>query len=142
MNQQPTRTDLEINDNTGTFSVFFYHKDENVIPKALQSFDYEEGCYVKLYGQVRVFKDKKGIVGQSIHKVSDFDEITNHFLQVFMSYTIKKKGVIKETDAVDDTNASAKVESGGDFKRLVSPTLSSHPSYRLLIHSRSTLTKE
>ena len=40
-NEQPTRTSFEINDNTGVFVVFFYHKDENQVPTALKHFEYE-----------------------------------------------------------------------------------------------------
>jgi hypothetical protein len=36
--EEPMRTQFEINDNTGTFFVLFYHKGENQIPTALRNF--------------------------------------------------------------------------------------------------------
>ena len=39
--EQPTRTSFEINDNTGTFTVIYYHREENQVPTALKDFTYE-----------------------------------------------------------------------------------------------------
>jgi len=97
---QPTRTTFDINDNTGVFSVVFYHREENQVPTALKNFDYEQFCYVKVYGSIRVFKEQKAIVGTHIGRITDFDEVTNHFLQVFISHCVRKKGVLKEKDLV------------------------------------------
>ena len=36
--EEPMRTQFEINDNTGTFYVLFYHKGENQVPTALRNF--------------------------------------------------------------------------------------------------------
>jgi hypothetical protein len=49
---------------------------------------------VKVYGSVRVFKEEKALVGTHIKKVEKFDEITNHFLQVFVAHNIRTKGVL------------------------------------------------
>jgi len=53
---------------------------------------------VKVYGTIRVFKDTKGIVGTHIHKIEKFDELTNHFLSVFVAHCLRKKGVIRNRD--------------------------------------------
>ncbi len=92
------RTQFEINDNTHTYYVLFYHKGENQVPTALRTFHYEQFTYVKIYGNIRVFKDEKAIVGSHIKRIEKFDEITNHFLSVFTSNCIRKKGVIKPKD--------------------------------------------
>lgn len=102
--EQPTRTTYEINDNTGVFSIVFYHRDEHQTPTALKNFEYEQFCYVKVYGSIRVFKEQKAIVGTHISRVSDYDEVTNHFLQVFISHCVRKKGVLKEKDLVRTEN--------------------------------------
>ena len=40
-----------------------------------------------MFGTVRVFKEDKAIVGTHIKKIGGrFDEVTNHFLQVFVSH--------------------------------------------------------
>ena len=42
--------------------------------------------YVKVFGTIRVFKEEKAIVGTHIKAIAKYDEITNHFLQVFVSH--------------------------------------------------------
>lgn len=41
--------------------------------------------YAKIFGTVRAYKEEKGIVGTHMKKVEKFDEIPNHFLQVFVA---------------------------------------------------------
>lgn len=48
-----------------------------------------------MYGNIRVFKEEKAIVGTHIKKIEKFDELTNHFLSIFVSNCIRKKGVLK-----------------------------------------------
>lgn len=103
-NEQPTRTSFDVNDNTGVFTVVFYHREENQVPTALKNFEYEQFCYVKVFGSIRVFKEQKAIVGTHIEWIKDFDEVTNHFLQVFISHCVWKKGVLKEKDLVRTEN--------------------------------------
>ena len=50
--------------------------------------------YVKIFGTIRVFKDEKAIVGTHIKKIEKFDEITNHLLQVCVSYCMRKQGTL------------------------------------------------
>ena len=71
---------FEVNDNTGVFKVIFYQKDANSIPTALKCFEYKQFTYVKVFGNIRVYKEEKAIVGASIRRLSKFDELTNHFL--------------------------------------------------------------
>ena len=80
------RTLFELNDNTGTFKVIFYQKGENEVPVALKNFEYVHNNYVKVYGTIRVFKEEKGIVGSHIQQINKQDDITNHFLQVFVAH--------------------------------------------------------
>ena len=96
---EPMRTQFEINDNTHTYYVLFYHKGENQVPTALRNFHYEQFTYVKIYGNIRVFKDEKAIVGSHIKRIEKFDEISNHFLSVFVSNCIRKKGILKPKDS-------------------------------------------
>lgn len=52
-----SRVQLEFTDNTGTIKVFFYVKEDNQTPQALKGFQYDEMCYAKLYGALRIFND-------------------------------------------------------------------------------------
>lgn len=74
---------FEINDGTGLFKVIFYQKEQGVIPLALKNFEYKQGAYAKLFGTVRLFKEEKILVGTHVKKIEKFDEITNHYLQIF-----------------------------------------------------------
>ena len=65
------------------------------MPTALRNFQYEQFSYVKVYGNIRVFKEEKAIVGTHIKKIEKFDELTNHFLAVYVSHCIRKKGILK-----------------------------------------------
>lgn len=92
------RTIFDINDNTSYTKVIFYQKGENEIPIALKNFNYQSGQYVRIYGSIRVFKEEKAIVGNTIREVIKHDEVTNHFLQCFVSSNIRHKGVLKNKD--------------------------------------------
>jgi hypothetical protein len=61
----------------------------------LRNFQYEQFAYVKVYGNIRVFKEEKAIVGTHIKRIEKFDELTNHFLAVYVSHCIRKKGILK-----------------------------------------------
>lgn len=54
--------------------------------------------YVKVYGSIRVFKEKIAIVGNHITEVKKHDEITNHLLQIFVSHNIRVKGTLAAGD--------------------------------------------
>jgi hypothetical protein len=41
--------------------------------------------YAKVFGQIRVYKEEKAIVGTNIKAITKFDEVPNHFLQVFVA---------------------------------------------------------
>lgn len=79
------RIDIEISDNTSTNKVVFYQKGTNETPAALKNFEEKQNIYVKVYGTIRVFKGDRKIVGSKIETIKDHNEITNHFLQVFVS---------------------------------------------------------
>lgn len=100
--EEPMRTTFEINDNTCTFHVIFYHKGEHQVPIALRNFHYEQFHYVKIYGNIRVFKEEKAIVGMHVKRITNFEEVTNHFLSVFISNCIKKKGILKPRELAMD----------------------------------------
>ena len=91
IDRQPMRTTIDINDNTGVFSVIFYNREENQTPAGLRNYEFKEEGYVKVYGSIRMFKDNKAIVGTHIYNIENHDEVTNHFLQVFIAHCVRKK---------------------------------------------------
>jgi replication factor A2 len=118
--EQPTRTTFDINDNTGEFNIFkvtFYNREENVLPKCIQNLDYEPDCYVKIFGSIRIFKENKAIVGTHITRITDFDELTNHFLQVFTGSCVRRKGLLKNQDLTE--GASGKPKTDDEVKETI-----------------------
>lgn len=89
-----TRIIYQINDNTSVFKVIIYLSNGNNQPQALKNFEYRENIYVRLYGNIRMFKEERAIVGTKITEIKKHDEITNHFLQVFVGHNIRTKGVL------------------------------------------------
>ena len=57
--------------------------------------NYRQFAYVKVYGSIRVFKEQKAIVGTHIHRIVDFDEITNHLLQRLIAQLIHYRYLCK-----------------------------------------------
>lgn len=69
----------------------------------LKNLKYQQSMYAKIYGNIRVFKDQKVIIGTHIKRIENHDEVTNHFLTVFTSMQIRKFGPIKPKDLEIDT---------------------------------------
>ena len=69
---------------------------------------------MKVYGNIRVFKEEKAIVGTHIKKIEKYDELTNHFLAVYVSHCIRKKGILKPKDL--NINAPVQEASQGGFQ--------------------------
>ena len=92
--EEQMRVQFEVNDGTATFKVIFYQKDANTVPAALKGFEYKPQAYVKVFGNVRVYKEEKAIVGTFIKRITDFKEVTNHFLNVFVCQQIRQQGIL------------------------------------------------
>ena len=97
---------FEVNDGTGTLKIIFYQKDQNSLPTALKGFDYKQFSYVKVFGNVRVYKEEKAIVGTHIKRISTFSEVTNHFLNAFVTDQIRKQGVLSAKELGGGGNTS------------------------------------
>ena len=70
--------------------------------------------HIKIYGSIRVFKEEKAIVGNNIKALKSQDEMTNHFLQVFVSHSIRHKGLLNNSVLkAQESNATGNVASGG-----------------------------
>ena len=95
---------LRLEDSTGETIVTFYQKAETTLPPPLRNFEYVEGSgqWVRIYGFIRVFHDQKSIVGINLQEITKHDEITNHFLKVFVAHNVRHKGVL---DAKDTNSA-------------------------------------
>ena len=112
--EENTRIIYQVNDNTSVFKVIFYLSNGSNIPTALKNFDYRENIYVRIYGQIRMFKEEKAIVGTKISEILKHDEITNHLLQVFVGHNIRTKGVLTPEQQTQGLQAAGRqVARGG-----------------------------
>lgn len=68
---------------------------------------------MKVYGNIRVFKEEKAIVGSHIKKIEKFDELTNHFLSVYVSHCIRKKGILKPRELQMGNQDQYNTNTGG-----------------------------
>ena len=85
-NNAATRVTFDINDNTGVFSVTFYSRGgDHEVPAALKGLNIETGMYVRIFGNLKVFKENRAIVGTHMDIIEDFDDLTHHFLTVFLT---------------------------------------------------------
>ena len=92
--------------------VIFYQKDGSQVPAPLKDFEQVENVYVRIYGEIRVFKDERAIVGHFVKKVEKMDEMTNHLLQVFVASNIRTKGVLAK-EQMDNKGAKPAAPRGG-----------------------------
>jgi RNase P/RNase MRP subunit p29 len=98
--QENMRHMVGLEDSTGQTVVTFYNKGDQNVPQALANFEFREGegQWVRVYGFIRVFNDQKSIVGINLQQITKMDEITNHFLKVFVSHNVRHKGVLDNKD--------------------------------------------
>ena len=95
--EEKMRTIFELNDNTGTFRVVFYSSgeaDKNLI----RDFEFEQHCYVKIFGNLKTFREEKQLVGVCMERLSSYNDLTNHLLQVFTALASAKFGVLSEDE--------------------------------------------
>jgi len=81
VNKQLTNTSFEINDGTGTIDVRWWidPDDKSDYMQDLKN-SWKENVYVRVSGHLRSFEDKRSIVAHKVQPISDFNEITYHFL--------------------------------------------------------------
>jgi hypothetical protein len=83
-------------DNTGVAEVTALYKDYENQPFWIKRI--KEETYYKIYGQAKLFKDKKSILANSAAKIVDFNQMTHHFLSVFLNKSIREKGVLSPVE--------------------------------------------
>ena len=110
--EESMRVVFEINDNTATFKVIFYQKDASQPPTALKEFGYKQFSYVKIFGNIRVYKEEKAIVGINIRRLENFDELSNHLLATFVSHQMRSKGVLTSQELSSSQSNVAKSSNG------------------------------
>mmetsp|Transcript_16234 Transcript_16234/g.27459 ORF Transcript_16234/g.27459 Transcript_16234/m.27459 type:complete len:166 (-) Transcript_16234:225-722(-) len=100
MYEENMKTNMVIEDSTGVQTVNFYQKGDNQVAAPLKNFTYtrEKDQWVRVYAIIRIYNEQKYVVGISLNEVEKMDEVTNHFLQIFVNHNIRNKGVLSNED--------------------------------------------
>lgn len=93
MKETPTRLEYEIDDMSGPpMDVRQYVDNGDEASDEERTMPMRENTYVRLYGHVRSFQNKKNIVAFKILPILDANEITNHLLECLHAHIYQTKG--------------------------------------------------
>lgn len=84
MTPQATNTTYQIDDSTGVIDVKQWTSDKDQGPK------FQNGQYVRVVGRLNVFQERRTISAFKIFPITDFNEVTCHFLQVIEAHIFAK----------------------------------------------------
>ena len=98
MQTQNMRTVIELSDTTSFGTVTFFHKGDSSVPAALKNFEYkeEEEQWVRVYAFMRAYNDLKNIVGVNLEEIKNQNDVTNHFLKIFVAHNLRHKSVLNK----------------------------------------------
>lgn len=72
-----------IDDGTGSVEVkMWVDSDDGADGQATTRPEHKVGSYVRVYGHLRLFQGQRGVIAFNMRPVTDFNEITYHFLEV------------------------------------------------------------
>jgi len=80
-----TNTNLVVEDGTGSIEVRVWLEPEEQPPWTL-------GSYVRIFGSLRSFNNKRNVVGFKVYSITDFNEITHHLLETIYIHLYHTKG--------------------------------------------------
>jgi len=86
INAKESNTQYQIEDSTGSFSASWW-EDQGAPTQG-----FEQGMYVKVFGQVRVFSGRRSLSVFTMRTVEDHNEITHHDLEVILTHLQVTKG--------------------------------------------------
>jgi replication factor A2 len=109
MESGATSTRFRFEDGTGEISGTFWHGDDTRVTDACARL--EQGMYVALFGQLKVFADKKTINVLSLRPLQDSNQISHHMLEVVLAHLQATKGALSKGAAAGAAGGSS--SSGG-----------------------------
>lgn len=105
VNAQSANTTYTIDDGTGIIPVKQWGEGDASGPK------YQQGSYVRVVGRLNTFKENRDINAFKVFAISDFNEITCHFLQVIEAHIHAKNGPMTVQN-----QAAMQPAAGGGFQ--------------------------
>jgi replication factor A2 len=103
---EATKQEYTIDDGTGVVNVKLWLDAEDA---SVAGGSVEVGQYVRVYGHIRVFQGTRSVIAFNLRPVTDFNEITYHFLEVV--YCNSHNGV-RAAAAPKDAAAAAQGPAG------------------------------
>mmetsp|Transcript_21329 Transcript_21329/g.18469 ORF Transcript_21329/g.18469 Transcript_21329/m.18469 type:complete len:148 (-) Transcript_21329:1999-2442(-) len=99
LEEQSTRAVFHIDDTTGSIQIAHYKRQDN--PTAI-NIDFKDNMYVKCVVVVRPFKNQKMYVSNVIQPVTDYNQVTYHFLNCFLAHAQRVKGALPKPDPTNN----------------------------------------
>jgi len=92
-----TNVNFVVDDGTGKIDVrVWLDADDKNDHMAQQKSEWREGAYVRIVGHLRSFHNKRSIVGFKIIPITDFNELTYHFLEAIYVHLYNARGGIAQ----------------------------------------------
>jgi len=111
--ESATRLDYDIDDMTGPFLDVrqFVDNDDNT-PDEERTPPMRENTYIRVFGHVRSFGDKRYLVAFKIYQIKDFNEVTSHLLEVIQSRVALQRAA---NNVTQDSNISMAGTGGNTY---------------------------
>ncbi|EFJ17203.1 hypothetical protein SELMODRAFT_421246 [Selaginella moellendorffii] len=88
--ERATDISFMLDDGTGRVEVKRWIESPDA-PEALQLHSIQHGQYVRIHGHLRTFQNKRTVVAFAVKPITDFNEITFHFLDCIFAHTYNTK---------------------------------------------------
>jgi len=96
-----TNVNLLVDDGTGKIEVrVWLDTDDKNDHMAQKRGDWKEGSYVRVFGNLRSFQHKRSVVGFKVIPITDFNELTYHFLEVIHVHLYHTRGAVGQAPPI------------------------------------------
>lgn len=109
--QRETNNSFEIDDGTGTIEVKVWTTTEDAEDEASKAPKYTERSYVRVFGSLKVYREKKTINATAVRVVEDFNEITYHMLESLSIHLFYLHGPAPNSGALPGSSSSSSSSS-------------------------------
>ena len=115
ISQRETNNSFEIDDGTGTIEVKVWTTTEDAEDDAAKAPKYTERSYVRVFGNVKVYRDKKNVNATHVIPLEDFNEITYHLLEALSTHLFFLHGPAPNSGSLSSSSSSSHT-AGAGFK--------------------------
>lgn len=101
-----TNLQFRVDDGTGRIDVKIWIDSEDNEYNQQKRSAWREGVYVRVYGHLRAFNNQRSVVAFSIQPITNFNEVTYHFLEVIYVHLYHTKGPLTSVAAASNTTST------------------------------------